>query len=161
MPVPFHTVPCHHLRPYQPNSERALLEQRTRLVLVDEGVQRRRDAAGNKRRPEKEEDINRASLKVAGLIGLLLVVLCALALPASAKALWPVPGLGSPATVRADSRGNLGKREAVHPSGTFDWADASVGAAFGAVLVPLLAGGVLLLNRGWVRAQLPAGSRPR
>ena len=44
---------------------------------------------------------------------------------------------------------------------TLDWADASVGAAFGMALVPLLAGAVLLLNRGWVNAQLPARSRPR
>ena len=48
-----------------------------------------------------------------------------------------------------------------HTSYAFDWTDASVGAAFGAVLVPLLVGGVLLLNRGWVNAQLPARSRPR
>ena len=46
-------------------------------------------------------------------------------------------------------------------SDAFDWTDASVGAAFGVLLVPLLAGGVLLLNRGWVNAQLPARSRPR
>ena len=45
--------------------------------------------------------------------------------------------------------------------GVLAWTDASVGAAFGAVLVPLLAGGVLLLDRGWVNAQLPARSRPR
>jgi hypothetical protein len=48
-----------------------------------------------------------------------------------------------------------------HTSYAFNWADASVGAAFGVVLVPLLAGGVLLLNRGWVNAQLQARSRPR
>ena len=43
-----------------------------------------------------------------------------------------------------------------HTSYAFNWSDASVGAAFGVVLVALLAGGVLLLNRGWVNAQLPA-----
>jgi hypothetical protein len=48
-----------------------------------------------------------------------------------------------------------------HTSYAFNWTDASVGAAFGALLVPLLVGGVLLLNRGWVNAQLPARSRPR
>jgi hypothetical protein len=48
-----------------------------------------------------------------------------------------------------------------HTSYAFNWRDASVGAAFGVLLVPLLTGGLLLLDRAWVNAQLPARSRPR
>ena len=45
--------------------------------------------------------------------------------------------------------------------GVLAWTDVSVGAAFGVLLVPLLTGGLLLLDRGWVNAQLPARRRPR
>jgi hypothetical protein len=98
--------------------------------------------------------MNIASPKTAGFIGLLLIVSCALALPAAAKDRWPTRRISSPATIRAESRGApaaaafhalcpcpdgpsravSARRAAIRSSRTFDWADASIGAAFAAML---------------------------
>lgn len=48
----------------------------------------------------------------------------------------------------------------IHSGDAFDWAAASVGSGFTVVLGGLLTGAVLLLNRRWNHAQLPARSRP-
>jgi hypothetical protein len=45
---------------------------------------------------------------------------------------------------------------ASQPSGTFDWADASVGAGFTVVIGLLVAGGALVFSRRRVREQLRA-----
>ena len=110
-----------------------------------------------------------AALRLACAICLLLVVLGALASKASAHGpgSWPQVTATSHAEMRtqllygSSAPGIQPSEVSDHTSDAFNWTDASVGAAFGAVLVPLLAGGVLLLNRGWVNAQLPARSRPR
>jgi len=146
MPYPFCTM-RDHLRPHEGTSERALLEQLARRMGI-------------------------AAVRLACATCLLLVVLVALASKASA-----MPGPQVTATRSGEVRSDGGLMAAYgsqlghlavqpseasdHTSYAFDWTDASIGAAFGVVLVPLLAGGVLLLNRGWVHAQVPARSRPR
>lgn len=112
--------------------------------------------------------MNIALLRAACTSGLLLVALSAISPPASAATpagAWPVPGLGSPATVRADAGGTSSASvsdvrvvpgPATQPSGTFDWADASAGAGFTAGIGLLVAGGALMFSRRRVREQLRA-----
>ena len=71
------------------------------------------------------------------------------AMRASWKGQWPVPGLGSPATVRAHNHGPspaADERAATRPSDTFDCGDAGVGAGLTVVLGLLVAGGALVLS---------------
>ena len=170
MPYPFCTM-RDHLRPHEGTSERALLEQLARLALADERRQRRHERRNRRRQPGR---MGIAAVRLACAICLLLVVLVALASKASAMpGSWPQPTATSSGEMRSDGNqiavygsqlGHLAVQPSEvsdHTSYAFNWTDASVGAAFGALLVPLLAGGVLLLNRGWVNAQLPARSRPR
>src|SRR6476620_4981024 len=90
MPVPFHTALRDDLRPLQPDSERALLEQRARIALADERRQRRHHADDGKRRSRRGKEWNSAALWAACVIGLVLVALCALASKASAMpGSWP------------------------------------------------------------------------
>ena len=153
MPYPFCEM-RDHLRPHEGTSERALLEQLARLALADERRQRRHERR-NRRRQSGSMRI--AALRLACAICLVLVVLGALASKAAAHG----PGWVSVAVTPHATSTLANPAPTANSSDSFDWTDASVGAAFGAVLVPLLAGGVLLLNRGWVNAQLPARGRPR
>ena len=101
--------------------------------------------------------MNITAVRLACAICLLLVVLGALASKAAAHG----PGWVNVAVTPHATSTPANPAPTVNSSDSFDWTDASVGAAFGVLLVPLLVGGVLLLNRGWVNAQLPARSRPR
>ena len=134
--------------------------------------------------------MNIALLKAACASGLLLVALSALASTTAAMGpsqayqaphqappagAWPVPGLGSPATVRADAGGTasvsssptysdpirsggfqlgVASASAIQTSGRFDWADASVGAGVTAGIGLLVAGGAMVFSRRRVREQL-------
>jgi hypothetical protein len=124
--------------------------------------------------------MNIALLKAACASGLLLVALSAISPPAGAvtpAGAWPVPGLGSPATVRAHAGGTasvsssatysdpirsggfqvgVASAPAIQTSGRFDWADASVGAGVTAGIGLFLAGGALMFGRRRVREQLRA-----
>jgi hypothetical protein len=88
MPVPFHAAMRQDLRPHQPDNERALLEQRARMALADEHRLRRHRAADRKRRSSRGMKV--APLRVAYAIGLLLLILGAVASKASAMpGSWP------------------------------------------------------------------------
>ena len=84
MPVPLHAALREDLRPQQANSERSLLEQRARIALADERRQRRHHDDDGKRRSRSGTEWNSAALRAACVVGLVLVVLCALASKASA-----------------------------------------------------------------------------
>ena len=108
--------------------------------------------------------MNTALRKAACTSGLLLVALSASSPPAGAATpagAWPVPGLGSPATLRGDAGASVSDVRVVpgpatQPSESFEWADASVGAGFTAGIGLLVAGGALTFSRRRVREQLPA-----
>lgn len=165
MPIPFHATLRDDPPARGPGSERAPREQRARPALADE---RRHPGAGScygGTRSAAEWTI--ARLRIACAVGLMLVALCTVTVKASA-----MPGSWAQATATSNGEmrfASFGSRHmevqpfevADHTSHAFNWTDASLGAAFGAVLVPLLVGGVLLLNGGWVNAQLPTRSRPR
>jgi hypothetical protein len=120
--------------------------------------------------------MNITQLKTACVCGLLLIALSALPSPAGAEvaastrgrspgSTWPVPGLGSPATVRgavsvgrSDVRVAPALAPATQPGGTFEWADASVGAGFALMISLLVAGGASIRARRRVPGQLTAGS---
>jgi len=103
MPVPFHAAMRDDLRPHQADNERALLEQRARLALADEHRQRRHRRADRKR--GSNGGMNVTPLRVACAIGLLLLILGAMASKASAQG--PVPGPVTPhaTVVSADATG--------------------------------------------------------
>lgn len=116
--------------------------------------------------------MNIAQLRTACACGLLLVALSALPSPAGAGvavstrgrspgSTWPVPGLGSPATVRgAVTVGRSDVRVAPVPapatrrSGTFEWADAGVGAGLTVVLGLIGVAGALVLSRRRLQGQM-------
>lgn len=122
-----------------------------------------------------------APVRRACAVGIVLMALCALA-PAAfgMPSAWPHFALtGSeemrsgggqfvPATTAPESGHHYTGHQteiqssevSLLPADGFDWADASVGGAVTLVLGVALAGGVVLLNRRWLRAQLPVGSRP-
>jgi hypothetical protein len=88
MPVPFHAAMRDDLRPHQADNERALLEQRARIALADEHRQRRHRRADRKR--GSNGGMNVTPLRVACAIGLLLLILGAMASKASAMpGSWP------------------------------------------------------------------------
>jgi hypothetical protein len=164
MRVPLHATLRDDPPPRGPVSERALHEQRARLALAHE----RQPGDGSccvESRRGAEWTI--APLRVACVVSLMLVALCAMTANASA-----MPGSWPQATATGNGEmrfASFGSRHmevqpfevSEHATQAFNWTDAGVGAAFGAVLVPLLVGSVLLLNRRWENAQVPARSRPR
>jgi hypothetical protein len=171
MPTPFHAMRDHRRRPQEVNSEPALLlERHARIDHADASSQLRQQRRNSKRRSGR---MNIAAVRLACATCLLLIVLAALASKASAMpGSWPQPTTTSSGEIRSSDQlaaygsqlGHLAVQPSQvsdHTSYAFNWADASVGAAFGALLVPLLAGGVLLLNRGRANTQSPARSRPR
>jgi hypothetical protein len=90
MPVPFHTVLREHLSTRQPNSERALLEHRARIAFANERAHRRRARRRQMRGSARDAGLTIARVRVACVIGLLVMALGALASKASAMpGSWP------------------------------------------------------------------------
>lgn len=105
-----------------------------------------------------------APLKAACAMGLVLIALCVLPQAGNAD-MRSGGGQFVPAAELGSGHHYTGHQVAIRSAAPlqagegFDWADASVGAAFTVALGVLLAGGVLLLSRHRLHARVPAGSR--
>ncbi|MDX6600469.1 MAG: hypothetical protein QOE87_4356 [Gaiellales bacterium] len=176
MPNPFHMAMRVDRCPQEPNTERALLEQRARMALADERAQRREGAGRSKCRLRSGVPMGITALRVACAIGFLLLALYALTSTASAMpGSWPrvaaiggdemrsgggqvVAKAGAPGSGHHYTGDQLLQQAAIQPGNVFDWADASVGAGFTVVLGLLVAGGAFVSGRRRVHGQLSAGS---
>jgi hypothetical protein len=128
----------------------------------------------HERRNRKRQSgrMNITAVRLACAICLLLVVLVALASKASAMpGWWPQPTATSSGEMRSGGNqmaaygsqlGHLAAQPSEvsdHTSYAFNWTDASIGAGFGAVLVPLLAGVSALLTDDGMSARFAAERR--